>query len=80
MLDGSGSYVIYSDASKKGLGCVLMQQSKVVAYASCQLKIHGQNYPTYDLKLVVVVAPLKMWRHYLYGLKIKIFIDQKSLK
>ncbi|KAA0060385.1 ty3-gypsy retrotransposon protein [Cucumis melo var. makuwa] len=58
--DGSGSFVIYSDASKKGLGCILMQQGKVVAYASCQLKSHEQNYPTHDLELAVVVFALKI--------------------
>ncbi|KAL4038666.1 hypothetical protein IC575_002289 [Cucumis melo] len=78
--DGSGSFVIYSDASKKGLGCVLMQQGKVVAYASRQLKSHEQNYPTHDLELVAVVFALKIWRHYLYGEKIQIFTDHKSLK
>ncbi|TYK21791.1 Transposon Ty3-I Gag-Pol polyprotein [Cucumis melo var. makuwa] len=57
--DGSGSFVIYSDASKKGLGCVLMYQGKVVAYASRQLKSHEQNYPTHDLELVAVVFALK---------------------
>ncbi|KAL0537612.1 hypothetical protein IC582_026595 [Cucumis melo] len=78
--DGSGSFVIYSDASKKGLGCVLMQQGKVVAYASRQLKSHEQNYPTHDLELAAVVFTLKIWRHYLYGEKIQIFMDHKSLK
>ncbi|KAA0053360.1 pol protein [Cucumis melo var. makuwa] len=78
--DGLGSFVIYSDASKKGLGCVLMQQGKVVAYASRQLKSHEQNYPTHDLELAVVVFALKIWRHYLYGEKIQIFTDHKSLK
>ncbi|KAA0035602.1 pol protein [Cucumis melo var. makuwa] len=78
--DGSGSFVIYSDASKKGLGCVLMQQGKVVAYASRQLKSHEQNYPTDDLELAAVVFALKIWRHYLYGEKIQIFTDHKSLK
>ncbi|KAL0560443.1 hypothetical protein IC582_000848 [Cucumis melo] len=78
--DGSGSFVIYSDASKKGLGCVLMQQGKVVAYASRQLKNHEQNYPTHDLELAAVVFALKIWRHYLYGEKIQIFTDHKSLK
>ncbi|KAL0549604.1 hypothetical protein IC582_014090 [Cucumis melo] len=78
--DGSGSFVIYSDASKKGLGCVLMQQGKVVAYASRQLKSHEQNYPTHDLELAAVVFALKIWRHYLYGKKIQIFTDHKSLK
>ncbi|KAL0548854.1 hypothetical protein IC582_013330 [Cucumis melo] len=78
--DGSGSFVIYSDASKKGLGCVLMQQGKVVAYASRQLKSHEKNYPTHDLELAAVVFALKIWRHYLYGEKIQIFTDHKSLK
>ncbi|KAL0534048.1 hypothetical protein IC582_028325 [Cucumis melo] len=78
--DGSGSFVIYSDASKKGLGCVLMQQGKVVAYASRQLKSHEQNYHTHDLELAAVVFALKIWRHYLYGEKIQIFTDHKSLK
>ncbi|KAL0537623.1 hypothetical protein IC582_026606 [Cucumis melo] len=78
--DGSGSFVIYSDASKKGLGCVLMQQGKVVAYASRQLKSHEQNYLTHDLELAAVVFALKIWRHYLYGEKIQIFTDHKSLK
>ncbi|KAA0054785.1 pol protein [Cucumis melo var. makuwa] len=78
--DGSGSFVIYSDASKKGLGCVLMQQGKVVAYASRLLKSHEQNYSTHDLELAAVVFALKIWRHYLYGEKIQIFTDHKSLK
>ncbi|KAL0536800.1 hypothetical protein IC582_025762 [Cucumis melo] len=78
--DGSGSFVIYSDSSKKGLGCVLMQQGKVVAYASRQLKSHEQNYTTHDLELAAVVFALKIWRHYLYGEKIQIFTDHKSLK
>ncbi|KAL4020622.1 hypothetical protein IC575_019403 [Cucumis melo] len=73
-------FVIYSDASKKGLSCVLMQQGKVVAYASRQLKSHEQNYPTHDLELAAVVFALKIWRHYLYGEKIQIFTDHKSLK
>ncbi|KAL0546384.1 hypothetical protein IC582_016292 [Cucumis melo] len=78
--NGSGSFVIYSDASKKGLGCVLMQRGKVVAYASRQLKIHEQNYPTHDLELAAVVFAMKIWRHYLYGEKIQIYTDHKSLK
>ena len=59
-------YTLYSDASGIGLGCVLMQDGKVVAYASRQLKPHEQNYPTHDLELVAVVFALKIWRHYLY--------------
>ncbi|KAL0551869.1 hypothetical protein IC582_010958 [Cucumis melo] len=78
--DGSECFVIYSDASKKGLDCVLMQQGKVVAYASCQLKSHEQNYPTHDLKLPTVVFALKILRRYLDGEKIKIFTNHKSLK
>lgn len=73
-------YVICSDASRKGLGCVLMQHSKVVAYASQQLKDYEQNYPIYDLKLAVVVFALKLWRHYSYGETCRIFIDHKILK
>ena len=60
-------YIVYSDASKIGLGCVLMQDGKVVAYASRKLKPHEQNYPTHDLELVAVVFALKIWRYYLYG-------------
>ena len=73
-------YVMYSDASKIGLGCVLIQDGKVVSYASRQLKPHEQNYPTHDLELAAVVFALKIWRHYLYGEKCRIFIDHKSLK
>ncbi|GJS96693.1 putative reverse transcriptase domain-containing protein [Tanacetum coccineum] len=64
---GSGGFQIYSDASKKGLGCVLMQHGKVIAYASRQLKPYEVNYPTHDLELAAVVFALKIWRHYLYG-------------
>ena len=73
-------YTMYSDASRIGLGCVLMQDGKVVAYASRQLKLHEQNYPTHDLELAAVVFALKIWLHYLYGEKCRIFIDHKSLK
>ena len=76
----SVGYVIYSDASKKGLDCVLMQHGKVVAYASRQLKDYEKNYPTHDLELAAVVFVLKIWRHYLYGEKTQIYTDHKSLK
>jgi hypothetical protein len=76
----SGGFVIYSDASRKGLGCVLMQHGRVVAYASRQLKNYEQNYPTHDLELAAVVFALKIWRHYLYGEKCEIYTDHKSLK
>ena len=73
-------YTVYSNASRIGLGCVLMQDGKVVAYASKQLKLHEQNYPTHDLELAAVVFALKIWKHYLYGEKCRIFTDHKSLK
>ncbi|KAJ9180944.1 hypothetical protein P3X46_009128, partial [Hevea brasiliensis] len=73
-------FVVYSDASHNGLGCVLMQEGKVVAYASRQLRPHEQNYPTHDLELVVIIFALKIWRHYLYGEKCYIYTDHKSLK
>ena len=73
-------YVVYSDVSRNGLGCVLMQQGKVVAYAFRQLRPHELNYPTHDLELAVVVFALKIWRYYLYGEKCQIFTDHKSLK
>ncbi|CAA0833174.1 Uncharacterized mitochondrial protein AtMg00860, partial [Striga hermonthica] len=78
--DPTLKFTIYSDASKMGLGCVLMQQGKVVAYASRQLKPHEVNYPTHDLELAAVVHALKIWRHYLYGGKCEILTDHKSLK
>ncbi|KAI3706945.1 hypothetical protein L6452_25044 [Arctium lappa] len=78
--EGSEDFVVYSDASKMGLGCVLMQRGKVIAYASRQLKIHEQNYPTHDLELATVVFALKLWQHYLYGTKCTLFTDHKSLK
>ncbi|GJY59326.1 putative reverse transcriptase domain-containing protein [Tanacetum coccineum] len=65
--EGSENFVVYCDASHKGLGAVLMQREKVIAYASRQLKIHEKNYTTHDLELGAVVFALKMWRHYLYG-------------
>ncbi|KAG8491074.1 hypothetical protein CXB51_014234 [Gossypium anomalum] len=73
-------FVVYSDASLNGLGCVLMQEGKVVAYALRQLKPHERNYPTYDLELAVVVFALKIWRHYLYGEKCRVYTDHKSVK
>ena len=74
------SNVVYSDASRNGLGCVLMQQGKVIAYASRQLRPHELNYPTHNLELAAVIFALKICRHYLYGEKCQIFTDHKSLK
>ena len=64
---GNEEFHVYSDASHKGLGCVLMQKGRVIAYASRQLKPHEKNYPTHDLELAAVVFALKIWRHHLYG-------------
>ncbi|WMV41242.1 hypothetical protein MTR67_034627, partial [Solanum verrucosum] len=73
-------FVVYCDASRVGLGCVLMQNGKVIAYASRQLKVHEKNYPTHDLELAAVVFALKIWRHYLYGVHVDVFTDHKSLQ
>jgi ribonuclease HI len=78
--DLSKSLSIYCDASRLGLGCVLMQEGKVVAYASRQLRKHELNYPTHDLELAAVIHALKIWRHYLIGHKCDIYTDHKSLK
>ncbi|GJT11639.1 reverse transcriptase domain-containing protein [Tanacetum coccineum] len=78
--DGVEDFVVYCDASNQGLGCVLMQRDKVIAYASRQLKIHEKNYTTHDLELGAVVFALKTWRHYLYGTKSVIYTDHKSLQ
>jgi hypothetical protein len=75
-----GNFLVYSDTSKKGLGCMLMQNSNVIAYASRQLKLYELNYPTHDLELVAFVFALKIWRHYLYGEWCEIYTDHKSLK
>ncbi|GJR69274.1 putative reverse transcriptase domain-containing protein [Tanacetum coccineum] len=78
--EGSKDFIAYCDASKKGLGAVLMQREKVISYASRQLKIHEKNYTTHDLELGAVVFALKIWRHYLYGTKCTVFTDHKSLQ
>ena len=73
-------YTVYCDASKDGLGCVMMQSKRVVAYGSQPLKNHERNYPTHDMELAVIVFALKIWRHYLYGEQFEVFSDHKSLK
>ena len=65
--DESGEYEVYTNKSLRGLGCVLMQHGRVIAYASRKLKLHEQNYPTHDLEMAAVVHALKIWRYYLYG-------------
>ncbi|WMV25430.1 hypothetical protein MTR67_018815, partial [Solanum verrucosum] len=63
-----------------GLGCVLRQNWKVIAYASRQIKIHEKNYPIHDLELAMIVFALKIWRHYLYNVHVDVFTDHKSLQ
>ncbi|GJS07484.1 putative reverse transcriptase domain-containing protein [Tanacetum coccineum] len=77
---GSENFVVYCNASHTGLGAVLMQKEKVIAYASRKLKIHEKNYTTHDLELGAMVFALKMWRHYLYSTKCVVFTDRKSLQ
>src|SRR5207244_7509815 len=73
-------FSVYCNASGQGIGCVLMQDGHVIAYASRQLRKHEQNYPTHDLELAAVVHALKIWRHYLVGKRTEVYIDHKSLK
>nr|KAJ0188146.1 hypothetical protein LSAT_V11C900481340 [Lactuca sativa] len=80
LAEGIKDFVVYCDASNQGLGCILIQQGKVIAYASRQLKTHEVNYTTHDLELGVVVFTLKIWRHYLYGTKNTIFIEHKIIQ
>ncbi|GJZ08725.1 putative reverse transcriptase domain-containing protein [Tanacetum coccineum] len=78
--EGGENFMVYYDASHKGLGAISMQKERVVAYASRQLKVHEKNYTTHNLELGAVVFALNMWRHYLYGTKCVVFIDHKSLQ
>nr|GEV41699.1 putative reverse transcriptase domain-containing protein [Tanacetum cinerariifolium] len=77
---GAKNLIVYCDVPYKGVGAVLMQNEKVIAYASRQLKIHEKNYTTHDLELGAVVFALKIWKHYLYGTKCTVFTDHKSLQ
>lgn len=78
--DRGVSYAVYCDASREGLGCVLMQQGRVVAYGSHQLKKLELNYPMHDLELAAIMFSLKSWKHYLYSERFNVFSDHKSLK
>ena len=80
MPDITKSFDVYCDASKLGLGSVLMQEGKVISYISRQLRPHELNYPTHDLELAAVVHALKAWRHFLMGHRCEIYTDHKSLK
>lgn len=75
--NGHDHFVVYSDASSIGLGCVLMQRGRLIIYTSRQLKIHEHNYPRHDLKLAVVLFELRIWRHYLYSMSFQLFTNQK---
>jgi ribonuclease HI len=79
-LDPFRPFDVYCDASSTGLGCVLMQDNRVIAYASRSLRTHEQNYPTHDLELAAVIHALQLWRHHLMGTKCNIYTDHKSLK
>ena len=78
--EGTKGFVVYCDASRVGLGCVIMQHKKVLVYASRQHKVHERNYPTHDLVLAAVVFSLKIWRHYLFGFHVYVYIDHKGLQ
>jgi hypothetical protein len=78
--DITKSFDVYCDASGTGLGCVLMQEGRVIAYSSRQLRPHEEHYPTHDLELAAIVHALRTWRHYLLGNVAHIFTDHKSLK
>jgi hypothetical protein len=78
--DTRKDFVIYCDAYRQGLGCVLMQERKVIAYGSRQLRPHEENYPVHDLELAAVIYALKLWRHYLLGNRCEIYTDHQSLK
>jgi len=78
--EGIQGIVVYYDASSVGLGCVLMQNEKVIGYASKQFKIHKKKYPTHNLEFASIVFALYLWRHYLYGVHVNVFTDHKSLQ
>ncbi|GJZ60412.1 putative reverse transcriptase domain-containing protein [Tanacetum coccineum] len=80
LAEETDNFMVYCDPLHKWLGVVLMQKEKVIAYTSRQLKVHAKNYTTYDLELGVVVFALKIWRHYLYGMRCTVFTDHKSLQ
>ena len=78
--DGSKPFTVYTDTCGTGLGAVLMQEGRVIAYGGRQLRKHEKNYPTHDLELAAIVFALKIWRHYLLGERFELFTDHKSLK
>jgi hypothetical protein len=79
-LDITKSFDVYCDASGTSLGCVLMQDGRLISYSSRQLRHHEEHYPTHDLELIAVVMALRTWQHYLLGNVVHIYTDHKSLK
>lgn len=77
---GVEGFIIYINVFNQGYGAILMQHGKVIVYASRYLKVQKRNYPTHDLGLWAIVFALKVWRHYLYGAKFKVFTNHKSMK
>ena len=80
LLEGNEGFVVYCNASRVALVCVLMQHENFIAYDSRKLKVHEKNYPTHDLELDAVVFSLKVWMNYLYGVHVYVFSDHKSLQ
>ena len=78
--EGDEDFVVFCDASITGLGAVLIHRGRVIAYTSRQMKPHETRYLTHDLELGAVVFALKIWRHYLYGVRCTIYTDHKSLR
>jgi hypothetical protein len=80
MRDTEKPFSIYCDASGQGLGCVLVQDGHLVAYASRQLRKHKEKYQTHDMELGAMVQALKIWWHYIIGKRCEVYSDHKSLK
>ncbi len=77
--EGTKGFVVYCNASRVGLGCVIMQNVEVLSYDSRKPKVHEKNYPTHDLELEAVLFSLKIWRHYLYSVHVDVHTYHKSL-
>ena len=77
--DLTKEFVVCTDASLDGLGVVLMQEGRVIAYESRKLKIHEVNYPTHDLELAAIMHALTKWRHFLLGQRFELHTDHRSL-
>jgi hypothetical protein len=80
VLDMDADFLVCTDASKEGLGKVLMQDGRVIAYISSKLIRHEENYVTHDLELLAIVYALKVWRNYLIGRKFELKMDHCGLQ